>query len=123
MKRLAWVTAVILGTLAAALLFWEFRTAVVLFILSLVIAATVRPLVDWFAARRLPRGLALLLAYAVCVGFLIALIVIWSGPLLTDLQQLTQDVTRGYEQMRTQWPTGTPFQQSLAQHLPTASDL
>jgi putative permease len=123
MKRLAWLTAIILATLTAALLFWEFRAAVVLFIVSLVIAATVRPLVDWFAARRLPRGLALLFTYLVCVGFIIALLVILSGPLLTDLQQLTKDVTSGYEQLRAQWPNGTPFQKSLAQQLPAASDL
>ena len=56
MKRLAWFTGVILATCTAVLLAWEFRAAVVLFVLSLVIAATVRPLVDWFSARRLPRG-------------------------------------------------------------------
>ncbi len=123
MKRLAWFTAVILAALTVALLFWEFRAAVVLFIVSLVIAATVRPLVDWFSARRLPRGLALLLTYIVCVGFIIALLVILSGPLLTDLQQLTRDVTSGYEQLRAQWPNGTPFQKSLAHQLPAASDL
>lgn len=123
MKRLAWATGVILATFTAALLLWEFRIAVVLFILSLVIAATIRPLVDWFAARRLPRGLALLLAYIICIGFIIVLVLILGGPLLTDLQQLTKDVTSGYEQLRAEWPNGTPFQRSLAQQLPVASDL
>src|SRR5689334_22901584 len=122
MKRLAWSTAVILATFTALLLAWEFRAAVVLFILSLVIAATVRPLVDWFAARRLPRGLALLFTYVVCIGSIIALVLILTGPLLSDLQQITKDVTSGYEQLRAQWPHGTPFQQSLAQRLPAASD-
>jgi putative permease len=123
MKRLALSTGVVLATFTAAILAWEFRGAVVLFIVSLAIAATVRPLVDWFAARRLPRGLALLFAYAVCVGSIVVLVVILSGPLLTDVQQLTKDVTSGYEQLRAQWPNGTPFQQSLAQQLPAASDL
>jgi putative permease len=123
MKRLAWFTTIILATLTGALLFWEFRAAVVLFIVSLVIAATVRPLVDWFAARRVPRGVALLLAYALCVGFIIGLVVILSGPLVTDLQQLTKDVTSGYEQLRAQWPNGTAAQRSFAQQLPAASDL
>ncbi len=123
MKRVAWFTGVILTTCTGVILFWEFRGAVVLFIVSLVIAATVRPVVDWFAAHRLPRGLALLFAYIVCVGFIIGLVVILSGPLLTDLQQMTQDVTHSYEQLRTQWPDGTLFQQSLARQLPAASDL
>ena len=123
MKRLAWFTLVMLATFTLALLFWEFRVAVLLFVLSLVVAATVRPLVDRFAARGLPRGLALLLTYAICIGGVIALVVILSGPLLTDLQQLTKNVASSYEQMKTQWPTGTPFQQTLAQQPPSTDDL
>jgi len=123
MKRLAWSTAIILATFTAVLLAWEFRAAVVLFILSLVIAASVRPIVDWFSARHLPRGIALLLTYVICIGFTICLVIVLTGPLLSDLQQLTKDVTSGYEQLRAQWPNGTPFQQSLAQRLPAASDL
>jgi len=123
MKRLAGSTALILATLTAVFLVWQLSSAVVLFILSLVIAATIRPLIDWFAARGLPRALALLLAYVVCVGSIIALVIIFGGSLLTELQQLTKDVTSGYEQLISQWPKGTPFQQSLAQRLPAASDL
>jgi len=123
MKRLAWFTLLILATLTTAILFWEFRAAVVLFILSLAVAASVRPLVDWFAARGLPRGLALLFTYAICVGGVIALVLILSGPLLANLQQLTKDVISGYEQIQAQWPTGSPLQQSLARQLPAASDV
>jgi predicted PurR-regulated permease PerM len=59
----------------------------------------------------------------VCVGFIIGLVLILSGPLLTELQQLTTNITSGYESIRGQWPSGTPFQQSLAQQLPAADDL
>ncbi len=123
MKRLAWSTAIILTTLTAALLVWELRATVLLFLLSLIVAATIRPLVDWFSARGLSRGLALLFTYVVCIGFIIALVLLLSGTLLTELQQLTSDATSGYEHLRTQWPSGTPFQQSLAERLPVASDL
>jgi putative permease len=123
MKRVAWFTLVVFATFTVALLFWEFRVAVLLFILSLVVAATVRPLVDRFAARGLPRSLALLLTYAICIGGIIALVVILSGPLLNDLQQLAKNLASGYEQMRTQWPNGSPFQQTLAQQLPSTNDL
>ena len=123
MKRVAWFTLVVFATFTLALLFWEFRVAVLLFMLSLVVAATVRPLVDRFAAHRVPRGLALLLTYAIGIGGIIALVVILSGPLLNDLQQLTKNVASGYEQMRTQWPTGSPFQQALAQQLPSTDQL
>jgi putative permease len=123
MKRLAWFTLIVLATLTTAILFWEFRIAVALFILSLVVSAAVRPVVDRFAARGLPRGLALLFTYALCVGGIIAIVVIVSGPLFANLQQLTKDLVSGYEQLKTQWPYGSPLQHSLAQQLPTTSDL
>lgn len=123
MKRLAWSVFIIFATLTMALVMWEFRSAIVLLIFSLVIAATVRPMVDWITARRLPRGLALLLTYLICVGVLIIVGLTLGGLLLTDIQQLTKDMTSGYEQLRIQWPNGTPFQQSLARRLPSAVDL
>jgi putative permease len=123
MKRLAWFTLIILATLTIAILFWQFRAAVVLFILSLAVAATVRPLVDRVAGRGLPRGLALLFTYVVCIGSIIALVMILSGPLLANLQQLTKDLVSGYEQIQAQWPNGSPLQQGLAQQLPAVSDL
>ena len=97
MKRLAWFTLIILATLTTVIVFWEFRVAVVLFSLSLAVAAGVRPLVDWLAARRLPRGLALLFTYVICVGGPIALVVILSGPLFANLQQpLLRSHRRGW---------------------------
>jgi putative permease len=123
MRRLAWFTLIVLATLTTAIVFWEFRVAVVLFGLSLAVAAAVRPLVDRFAAHRLPRGLALLFAYALCVGGLIALVLILSGPLFANLQQLTRDLASGYEQIKAQWPYGSSLQQTLAKQLPAASDV
>jgi putative permease len=123
MKRLAWFTLIILATLSLAVLFWEFRVAVVLFILSLAVAATVRPLVDRVAARRVPRGLALLITYVICIGSIIALVLILSGPLMVNLQQLTKDLASGYEQILAQWPDGSPLQQVLVKQMPALSDL
>ncbi len=123
MKQLALSTAIILVTVTAVLLVGELHSVVVLLIISLVIAATLRPLVDWFARRNLPRSLSLLFAYIIFVGFIIALVMTLSAPLFNDVQALTTDVTSGYEQLTKQWPTGTPFQQSLVQQLPAAKDL
>ena len=123
MRRVAWFTLIILATLTTAIVFWESRVAVVLFGLSLSVAAAVRPLVDRFAVGRVPRGLALLFAYALCVGGLIALVLILSGPLFANLQQLTKDLANGYEQIKAQWPSGSSLQQLLVKQLPAASDV
>ncbi len=115
MKRLAWFTAVILGTLTTALLLWEFRAAVVLFVLAVTIAAAVRPLVDRLSAHGLPNGLALLITYAVSLGSIIGLVLILGGSFLTQLQQLANDLTSSYEHIKTEWPNGNLFQQVIAQ--------
>jgi predicted PurR-regulated permease PerM len=124
MKRLAWFTLLVLATLMLALIFWEFRTAVVLFGLSLAVAAALRPLVDRLTVRGVPRGLALSVTYVVCIGGLIALVLILSGPLLTDLQQITRELASGYEQLKAQQPVGSsPLQQLFASQLPAAAEL
>jgi predicted PurR-regulated permease PerM len=46
MKRLAFYTAVIAATLALVILLWQFRSVVILLILSLVLTAALRPTVE-----------------------------------------------------------------------------
>lgn len=123
MKRLAWSTGVILATCTAVLLVWELHAVVTLFISSLVIAAILRPLVDWFARRHFSRSLALFFTYLLCIGFILIIPMFLGGPLLANIEQLTKDLTSGYEQLLTQWPNGTSFQQTLAENLPPATDL
>ena len=124
MKRLAWFTLLVLATVALVLIFWEFRAAVVLFGLSLAVAAALRPLVDQLAVRGVPRGLALSVTYAVCIGGPFALVLILSGSLLTDLQQITRGLASVYEQLKTQQPaSSSPLQQILASQLPAAAEL
>ena len=59
MKRLAFYTIVIAVTLALLVLVWQFRSAVILLVLSLVLTAALRPTVEFFVARGLRPGLAL----------------------------------------------------------------
>jgi putative permease len=123
MKRLAWSTFVILATLAVVYLLWAFRTAVILFLLSLIVSAILRPIVNYLTAHKLARGLALGLTYLAVVAFLAGLLVFLSGPLISDLQFLAADLPSGYEQLRAQWLTGSWFQRTIAQSLPDVGHL
>ena len=58
MKRLAQVTATIILTIGLVVLLWMFSSAVLLFVMSLVIAGAVRPLVVRLIARGFSRGAA-----------------------------------------------------------------
>ncbi len=115
---------VILTTLAALLLLWKFHSAGLLFVISLAVAAAMRPLVKSLVALRLPRGLALPLAYLLVLGILGELLFRISGPLFQDLQTAVNDFLAFYDQIKTGWPeTGNTLQRLLAQQLPARQDL
>jgi predicted PurR-regulated permease PerM len=122
MKRLAGYTAMVLGTLTVVLLLWEFRGAILLFLLSLVVAAAVRPVHDYVRYRGVPSGLALVLIYTVGLIVMGLLFYMISGLLVRDLQQMADEFALTYEQIKAEWPQGNGFQQTVAEQLPPTLD-
>jgi predicted PurR-regulated permease PerM len=122
-RRVAIHTAVILGTLAVVFLLYEFRLALILFILSLAVAAATRPYVEFLTTRGVKRTLAIMLVYLLFLAFLAMLFVIGGGQMLRELQVLADSLAQTYDQIWTQWPEGTAFQQLVARQLPAPADL
>ena len=54
MKRLALYVVVIAVTIAGLVLVWQFRSVLILLILSLMVAAALRPSAEFLIARRVP---------------------------------------------------------------------
>jgi len=123
MKRLIWSAAIVFATLAGLVLLWQFRLAIVLFLLSLVTAAAVRPATDSLAESGLPRGVSILLVYLAGLLVLGAFLYLISGPFLKDLQQGTDNFVQTYEQIMSEWPQGTAFQQFVVAQMPPPDDL
>jgi predicted PurR-regulated permease PerM len=68
-KRAAIVTLVVLAIIIAALALWKIRVVIALFFLGIIIAAAMRPGVEWLNKRaRLPKGFGVLLHYAAFLG-------------------------------------------------------
>ena len=63
MKRLAIYVAIIAVTVAALILLWQFRSVLILLLLSLMLASALRPTADSLTARGLPVSLSWLLVY------------------------------------------------------------
>lgn len=119
MRRLALITATVLATLAGVLALWELRSALVLFLLAVATSAAVRPLVDFFVARRIPPALALALTWVlglVVPGLL--LLYLATGLLVDDLQGTADGLLRLYERLREEWPQGSTAQRLIAAQLP-----
>jgi predicted PurR-regulated permease PerM len=68
--RTAIVTLVVVGILVAALVLWKGRIVVALLFSAMIVAAAVRPSVEWLVRKRVPRGVGVVLHYAVLGAFL-----------------------------------------------------
>lgn len=123
MKRLAKVTATILLTIGLVVLLWMFSSAVLLFLLSLVIAAVVRP----FAVRLMERGFGSAAAYGlvyVLIFLLLgSLITVTVNGLLVELQRAGDQLLQAYTSITVRWPTGEAWQQRIAAELPKRQQL
>ncbi len=123
MKRIIWYTIIVLLTLGGLVLLWQFRGAVVLFFLSLATAAVFRPGIEWLHSRGVPRIVAILITYILGLGTVIGLLAAFSGPVLAELQQLTNDFTSAYTRFLTAAPQGSQFERELASQLPPLENL
>jgi predicted PurR-regulated permease PerM len=77
-RKAAVATLVVIGIVVLALALWKLRVLISLFFLGLVIAAAMRPGIEWLHARRVPRSVGLgihYLALAGVVAFLLWLVV------------------------------------------------
>jgi predicted PurR-regulated permease PerM len=70
MKRAALIVLAIFGTLAAVFMLWQLRNIVLLFVVSVVVAAMVRAPVEFLTSRRVPLGLAMGLVFI--IGIVVA---------------------------------------------------
>jgi predicted PurR-regulated permease PerM len=67
-RKAAVATLVVVGIVALALALWKLRVLVALFFLGLVIAAAMRPGVEWLHARRVPRAAGVAIHYLALAG-------------------------------------------------------
>jgi predicted PurR-regulated permease PerM len=72
-------TVVAGGVVVLALALWKLKILLALVFLAFIIAAAIRPAVDWLGRRRVPRGAGILLIYA-CFAAVIALALWFAVP-------------------------------------------
>lgn len=123
MMRLAVITAVVLATLGALMLLWQFRLALVLLAASMALTAALNPLIDTLAERHLRRGLAILITYLLTLALLLGVIFLAGRPLLIELARLTDNMAAAYEEIFMTWPAGESFQREVVGRLPEPNTL
>lgn len=121
MSRIAFNTAIVLATLTGLVVLWQFRGAALIFCMSLALAAAVRPAIEYFTHRGIPRALSVAATY-VPLLIIVGLVIFLSGKRLGDeFSQMADDSSRVYEHIETHWKNGNWMQQQVARALPSAS--
>lgn len=127
-RRAAIATLVVGGILIAAVVLWKLRLLVALLFLALIVAASMRPSIEWLRRHRIPRGVGLLLHYALLLG-LVALFLALVVPRAIDQVQAALD-PQGRSQIHqaAQRSTGIKHDVLTAvdkrlRHLPKAGEL
>jgi predicted PurR-regulated permease PerM len=113
----------VMTTLLALLLLWQFRIAVVYVLISLMLAAALRPLVQRLVGRRFMVRMAWILLYLATLGSFGFLIFLTGKAVINEIQQLAHTVSVQDAWRLPGWLEGSSFQQTVTAQLPAPSKL
>ena len=120
-KQLVAFGTAVMTTLLALVVLWQFRIVVVYLLISLALAAAMRPLVTRLAGRSFVVRLAWVLLYLVILGSFGFIIFLASETAINEIQQFAQSVSAQDEWLLPVWLEGSSFQQTLVTWLPEPS--
>jgi len=116
--KVAKYTAVILATITVLLVSCQFKLVLLLFVLSLFVAAAIRPLAAALGRRGVPQGLAQLLLYGVGLSSFLLVLLLAGNLLLQEFNVAANQVVVAYEYLHRQWQAGDGWQQTAVSFLP-----
>jgi predicted PurR-regulated permease PerM len=123
MRIIARYTFVVLATLSILALLWAFRGAIVAFLLSLFIAATIRPVIGWVVNKGVHSIAAQVLVVVVLLNAVALLLYAFGPALANDLDTLITQGVQEYDRLYLIWSSGSAWQQALAERLPASTTL
>ena len=122
-KQIIRIGAAVMTTLLALLVFWQFRIVVVYVLISLALAAALRPLVSRLAGRGFLAQAGWILVYLVALGSFGFLLFLTTQAAINEIQQLAHTVSAQDAWKLPVWLEGSSFQQALVALLPPPSTL
>ena len=122
-KQLVRFGAAVMTTLLALVVLWQFRMVVVYVLISLTLAAALRPLVNRLVGRRFVVRVAWILLYIVALGSFAFLLFLTCEMAINEIQQLAHTVSAQDAWTLPVWLEGSSFQQALVIRLPPPSQL
>jgi len=122
-KRLVVFGTAVMTTLLVLLVLWQFRIVVVYVLISLTLAATLRPLVNRLVPRGFMMRVSWILLYLVALGSFGFLLFVTGKTAINEIQQLAHTVSVQDEWRLPIWLNSSSVQQILVARLPPPSKL
>lgn len=122
-KQLVRFGAAVMTTLLALVVLWQFRMVVVYVVISLTLAAALRPLAQRLVGQGLVVRGAWILLYLVVLGGVGFVLFLTGRAAVTEIQQLTRTVSVQDAWRLPIWLEGSAFQKELAAWMPPPSRL
>lgn len=122
-KRLLVIGTAVMTTVLALVALWQFRIVILYVIISLVLAATFRPISKSETRQNLSTRLRLILQYVVGFGIAALLIYLAGRFLVGDFQQLGQTLSEQSAWLLPTWLEGSAVQQAVLRWLPAPDRL
>jgi len=120
-KQLILFGTAVMTTLLALVALWQFRVVVLYVLVSLALAATVRPLVQYSSRQGLIMRLMLFISSLIILAGFGFLLFLTAETVVSEIQQLIQTVSVQDAWRLPGWLQGSPFQQILVAQLPVPS--
>ena len=122
-KRLVLYALAVMTTLTALVVLWQLRIAVIYVLISLTLAAVLRPLFSRLQGKRLVVRIAWVLLYLVVVGSFVFFLFVIGNTAINEIQQMAHSVSVQDKWVLPLWLEGSSFQQVLLARLPPPSML
>jgi len=122
-KQLVVFGTAVMTTLLALVVLWQFHIVIIYVLISLTLAATVRPIVISWTGRGIAARVVLIFLFMISLGGFVYLIFIIGKSAIGDIQQLAQTLSVQGTWNLPPWLEGSSFQQILVARLPTPDKL
>lgn len=123
-KRIAGYTALVLATLTVAYVIYRLNDVVLLFVLSIIVAAALRMPMLSLQRRRVPRSVAILLLYLLVLTVIGIGIVVLGRSLGDEVRLAGQRFPQNYDALISAWEQSSQqWQQVIAERLPRTNEV
>ncbi|HKZ44954.1 MAG TPA: AI-2E family transporter [Anaerolineales bacterium] len=113
----------VMTALLSLIILWQFRNVVIYVMISLMLAAAMRPLVTRLSGKKVLIRLAWILLYLVILGGVGFLLFLSVEKAINEIQLLSKTLSVQDKWILPVWLQNTPFQQTLISRLPVPSKL